>query len=407
MVYPPPISTRAFRLLPLAIMLFGAATGPLASSQESLEVNVMGEDVLAKGARLKLGPFEFHPYLAVEGQGNDNVLLSRNNAEDDIAVTYVPGVTVLTPMGNHSLALKYQLTYKDYMYLDRLDGSEHRAELEAKFDFKRVYLRFQDRFASLREPLDIQFTDMVRRLANDADAAVGVRLGRWTVELAAAHRFRDYRESDLNFLDYNEYRGTLEASYEFTQRTSVFVSGTYDRTIYVDDVMNDFYWVAGSVGMRGAITNKLTWEAAVGAAYVESLEDNQKFPGEDSSDVDVYARASLSWTPIPDRMTLTVSYDRTPAPSTVSSFMTYDRFSFRFKHFFTKAFSGTLDASYEMADRSSGPDLARWSYGVGLQYRIRDWIMIYARYSYARMDAKDNGPEYQNNIGAIGFLFAF
>ena len=367
----------------------------------------MGEDVLARGARLKLGPFEFHPYLAVEARANDNVLLSRSNAEDDIIAVYVPGVTVLTPLGNHSLSAKYQLAYKDYMFLDRLDGSEHRAELEAKLDFQRFYIKFDDRFAYLREPLDIQFTDIVKRLANDADAAFGLRLGKWTVELSAAHRFRNYMKEELDYLDYNEYRGTMETAFEFTPRTAVFARAVYDQTRYVENLMNDFAWMAGAVGMRGAISSKLTWEAAAGVSYVERIEDNADFPGEDSSDLDIYAKATLTWIPIPDRMTLSLSYERTPAPSTVSSFMTYDRLAFRFKHFFTKAFSTTLDASYEMAVRSYGPDLRRWGYGGGLQYRFRDWIMIYARYSYTRMDSKDDGPEYQNHVGSVGFLFAF
>jgi hypothetical protein len=245
------VPTRAIRgRLVAASMLLAAG---LASAQDSLRNSLAGDAAAAAQRRqmasqfytVKAGDFRLLVVPSVEMDYNDNVTLSKTDAQSDFILEPLLQLTGSYPVTQRNLlSLSVGVGYWDYLQHSTNNGLRLTSDSQLSFDMyiKDFRINFHDRF-SLTEDSSTEAavagTGLYGTFNNTAGFTTTWDLEDVVLTLGYDHHNSLSSSGQFNYLDRSSELPMARAGFKFNPQLTVGVEGTASFTTYDHAVLND------------------------------------------------------------------------------------------------------------------------------------------------------------------------
>lgn len=400
----------------IAAGLLAVAAASSARAESIPEINIAGEEVVAGGTNLRWRQWEFHPYLAVDGEYTDNLFYANRKRVDDFRLDVVPGVNINCPFGrNHSFKLDWQSKIFFYADQDNFNGHEQLGDAQLKLDYERYFFEFRDRYAYLQQVGDIEITNQLVRWANDASITAGARFERIDFSFGYIKEMRRWPKDENHDLDNTKDVGTATVNYKLTHSISLFGRGEYRRLDYDGDLDGNLTRRTDQnqqillVGAQGSWGPSVGWSAAVGSEHIRLRKRSRGLrpdEGETASD-HLLARAMVKWDARPERTTVQFEAGRGVRESTLADYSEDTSVSISVEHRWMERLKSRLALSHGYYNRAKGPDAK--TYGINLRtvYHFKRGTSFFLRWNYDNRDDIDSDSDtdyYRNTVTLGGIL---
>ncbi len=287
---------------------------------------------------------------------------------------------------------------------------------------------------------DIRYDDDFELAENDRKVFELVAGGEMAVtdksKVRASAGYLDYNYDDRAGDDYNRIHGTVGFAHTLTEKTDWTVSATY-TTFDRDRYDTNAYGVDGKIGLRTRSTDKLTFDASIGAEYFRDYKYNmyaadgtflgRKSKGDDETSF-VYDIGG-SWK-IDKRLSLRVSgrseyepsqdvYDNSLFENSISSVLTYtpgdhwkltagvsyERDEYNRKVARRTDLNGNPYSSVESGGSKRTDDEMR--YFATVAYAITRYCSVYANFRYTDISSSIDGYDYDRTRYGAGVTLKY
>lgn len=414
-------------------------------------------------ASVAFGQLEFHPYLNLEEEYDDNIYLVNDNEVDDWISIVEPGIELNYESRSVELTADYRLRYEFYSENDdnNIDQFEdvQRGEILARlFSGRPFTLEVSEQIA--REALDESdvnedYNDLVNRTTvyrTRVTPEYRWRLGR-TFSLLFGYDYERVDYATDAAYDSQEQTGRFSVQKELSSNTSV--TANYSYSIYEDDDDTDFDQQTYTLGLNQQLGRRVNLSVEGGVAMLEyesGLDYETSFWQVNAS---YGLTESLSLIAAYDQDFATTAQDGLTESSHGTAGLAYARNDltaslemfwnqldyldqprqeestgarFEIDLPLSSVFSTTLEADYERAtyDQSIRSNILgillglteadyqelaeeqvdSYGAGVALNYEFRR-ILASLGYRYRHSDSDRNRNDYDNNIATLRFTVAF
>lgn len=218
-----------WRVAACAGLVAGAGASAPAAESLTLSTNAVpppaaAAEILRQTSReagLRLGPFDLFPHAAAGATYDDNVLVSSQNAINDVVWSVSPGLTAA--LGDVSTAIAGPVT------IDRLRNL--------------LYYSLADESTKPRRFLGVDYTptvnfytkhDQLNNVDHAAQLSGGYNFSRLTSELDFDYRHGQYKDAGVgDLITLETWSASLRNRYDLSERSSVEVNGDYARYDYI------------------------------------------------------------------------------------------------------------------------------------------------------------------------------
>ncbi|MCK6470567.1 MAG: outer membrane beta-barrel protein [Planctomycetes bacterium] len=403
-------------LCALAAGLLALASAFGARAETIPEINIAGEEVVAGGTDLRWRQWEFHPYLAVDGEYTDNLFYANRKRVDDFRLDVVPGVNINCPFGrNHSFKLDWQSKIFFYADQDNFNGHEQLGDAQLKLDYERYFFEFRDRYAYLQQVGDIEITDQLIRWANDASITAGARFERIDFSFGYIKEMRRWPKDENHDLDNTKDIGTATINYKLTHSISLFGRGEYRRLDYDGDLDGNLVRRTDQnqqillVGAQGSWGPSVGWSAAVGSEHLRLRKRSRSLRPEEAETASdhLLARASLKWDARPERTSVQFEFGKGVRESTLADYSDDTSVTVAVEHRWMDRLKTRLALSHGFYNRAKGPDAKTYSVNLRTVYHFKRGTSFFLRWNYDNRDDIDSDTDtdyYRNTVTLGGIL---
>ncbi len=389
-------------------------------TQAEIGYNRPGEFRPESRRAFKAGDLLVYPYLQQRFGYNDNIFLEDGEddgdpATDDDEDEDIYSLTrfgllgrISFAQGDHNIELGGEASWNQFF--DESDDSYFEGTAGAAWNFRSgsVYGKIADRFERREDPIEIALSnDLFRRNINTANGILGVDFDSFNIEGEANWENNDFTDSSFEFLNRDEYWGSIRPGIYLNPDLRLFVEGVYgEREMDDDGGINNSYWVEGSVGVTGEIAEHLSGRVQAGVIH-ETFDDNGTLDDLDDDHDDAVAVAVVRYEASNDT-TVDTSFLRTQQFSVIGNYQVLNRADVTITHVLYPNLLGRVGGFAEHANVSNGNSIYRYGIGVGLKYRITSYLDLDADYSFKDREVVDTPfGDYTNNIVSVGATLQF
>lgn len=359
-----------------------------------------GLEVGPPGTGISQGSLVIHPRFKIQGEYDDNILLTDRNPKQDLIGVLVPGVGVEFPWEDNLFILDYQAELNYYRDYPNQNHQDHRLHgglslLAAPFSIKA-----EDTFLKTSSRDNTDYSNLVERIENTAKAAVIYLANKFQVQGGYENYLYRYQDRIYRPYDNTEHRGILTGYYQAAPKTKALLEYTYSRILYRDTDDRDGYYNEVRAGFIGEITSKLTGTAKIGYQERRYREDSI---WDDYRGIVGYALLEQVFSKEHD---LRLAWERTVQESTFSgnSYYLLNRawiyYSRQLDHKL-RGFIRLQYSNYRYPHFSPDLDGRRrdniWEPEVGIRYQIQSWLTAEFKYRYRNRDSNWPEKDYRNN----------
>lgn len=325
-------------------------------------------------------PIQICPELTVRGGYTDNVFRTEADAEGDTFVAIEPSLSVRTDGDAFNAEIGARGTFTRQQDLSRNDSDDYEGRAAGRVDITEdLSVSANGSFAQLHEARDdpdraSAALDVTEYTLGREHLAFEYRPVDWLFRLAGEARQVDYRDNgaiENDDRDRSEYELIARAGRNFGSGLTLFVEPTYNMRRY-RNTPDAAGTVRDSEGyaVRAGVTYDVTGVTFIelGGGYFEQRFDDPSFGNESGFSV----AGRVVWNPS-DPATLTLDVGRAVTESTLAGV------------------SAVVDT-----------DIA-----VGLDYEIRDRLLLTSGASYHNSDFGESGrvdDSYGARLGLIGLI---
>jgi hypothetical protein len=366
---------------------------------------------LNKENAINVGQARFKGAVTTSERFDDNIFLTPNDTRSDFITELNPQIFMDLPFGideRHSFKLLYDAKLGSYSNYTSQNYQDQ--ELTGLLNFKLPfgYFAIRDFFNKTSDRAGTEFTDLVRRTDNQADAFLGIEFNKLAEEFNYTHFTRHFDSRDFEAFNYKEDVGTSTTYYQLFPKTKALFEYNFGLLDYTTDNSRDGYFNQYRFGLKGDLTGKTIGILKFG------YQDRTYKTDERSGWNHFVAEAGLI-NQMSDRTKLTFRFLDTATESTYdnNNYYNSNSLSAELEQGITEHL--TFDALMGV-DRNLYPEVGTfvakkrkdtiWTGRVGLEYQAKDWVKAGVNYQYTK-DLSNVGPQdYTDNqiMASITFM---
>jgi Putative beta-barrel porin 2 len=412
----------------LSLVALSAGWAGSASAQGFRDYETIGrlEDERREPTVLSIEGHEFEPTLnyklfgvttphvvgAVGGGYDDNLLRADSDTPGvklrrELFGRAAAGVRLDTEIADHRIELGYVGRVTEYEGSGQFDTLEQLARGRFDFFFTDLELHADARWSRLAYPQSIQLVGIVNLDVYQADVWTEARLGRFGVRVGLEGSVRDYRDTELDFLDAD--RGAIKAQFYgriqpklrgLVEYNLALVTYRDGRATTVNDSLTHVLWV----GVDGELTPKITASLKVGYAYqdvrVNSNPDRREYRN-------VVAAGSVQWEPW-IATTFVLAYRRPLEGSTTSNYLISHEVEARAQQtLYDEKITLLASFIYTRSHVLPGENLNRIQARAEAGWKIRDWLSVRGSYAFVKLNSEFPDSDYAQHVVTISVGVGF
>ncbi len=217
-------------------------------------LQIAPEAARAEG-NIHIGQIKVHPFLTVSETFSDNIYFTSMQQVRDSFMTYMPGVKLQYPFGQHYAEAQYFAVAQRYRDNPGEDTTNHNANALVNFKFGHLFeAKLTDSFVKGHEGRAESATGFIQTYrTNSAAAAVTYHLAnRSKVEFDFGKTTWDYIQRESQFRNRDENLVTSYIYYRFLPKTSAFIE--------LDRKKAEFEFASTLNNETTALQTGLVWE---------------------------------------------------------------------------------------------------------------------------------------------------
>jgi len=345
----------------------------------------------------------FFPSVELAYQYDDNILRQENNEESDSIFLISPDLNWNWFMGKHRFSAQYVGAYASYDTSDNENFDDHAINADLLLDLTPKFnVDLQANYALGHESRGSAGVVVgVSAKPNEwkekrlfAQATYGRLIAKAQLQLDLEGRTLRYTNNNQESRDRDTDTATGRFFYRLGPKTSAILESTFRDIDYTNsgarnlDSQERFY----HIGVRWEATYKTTGELKLG----RFSKDFDSAAEEDGSGASV--EATVIWEPRTySRVTFTAA--RQPNESaTTDSFYISDFVSADWEHDFSSRTTFTANISDGQDEYTGTREDDLFNAGLGINYKLRRWLDIGARYSYSERESNAANASFEDNI---------
>jgi len=270
------------------------------------------------------------------------------------------------------------------------------------------YFAIRNFFNKTSDRAGTEFTSLIRRTDNQADALFGIEFNKLANEFNYTHYTRHFNSRDYVNFNYREDVGTSTTYYQLFPKTKALFEYNYGAIDYTTDNSRDGYFNQYRVGLKGNLTGKTI--GIIKAGY-----QDRKYKTNDKEGFSHFVAEVGVMSQLTDRTKLTLKFMDTAMESTYDNNNYYNNNSLTIE--LNQGLAGhlTLNALFGV-DRNLYPEVGTivakkrkdtiLTGGLGLEYQAKDWIKAGINYQYREDISNVDPQDYNQNqvMASITFM---
>ena len=369
------------------------------------------------GANLSAGGINFHPFINLGVEHDDNVF-DKPNREDDVIMSIGAGIILDRESGDNLFQAGYELLVLQYDENRDEDRTDHKLFANLHWGLAEGFtVKLNEQFVKTSGVEDNTGHDLLDQINNVAGVGLSFDRNRLNFEIAYLNVIDKY--DDLEEVDRMDQQITLTGGYYVQPKTKVLLEVAKGWIDYDERVLSDAEYYQVRVGVAGELTSKISGVAKIG---YQSRDYDENEP-DDFDGLVAYARLTAC---LSDRTELVLDAERDLVPSTFFDNAYYESTSvgLTLNQKIFDRLNASLSASYKENDYPSETtsqigSFTAWVFPFGfvdipinqtdkredeifgaraeLTYHLRDWASIAVAYDYKNSDSNFSEFEYDSN----------
>jgi opacity protein-like surface antigen len=371
---------------------------------------VLGNNLNKENA-INVGQARFKAAATVSERFDDNIFLTPSDKRSDYITELNPQIFMDLPFGideRHNFQLLYDVKLGSYSNYTNQNYQDQ--DLTGLLNFKLPfgYFAIRDFFNKTSDRAGTEFTNLVRRTDNQADALLGIEFNKLAEEFNYTSFTRHFDSRDYAAYNYKEDVGTSTTYYQLFPKTKALFEYNYGQIDYTTDNSRDGYFNQYRFGLKGDLTGKTIGIVKVG------YQDRTYKTGEKAGFDHFVAEAGLM-SQLTDRTKLTLRFLDTVTESVYDNNNYYNNNSLTIELEQGLAGHLTLNALAGV-DRNLYPEVGTivakkrkdtiWTGGLGLEYQVKNWVKAGLNYRYTQDMSNVNPQDYTDNqiMASVTFM---
>jgi len=372
---------------------------------------IIGED-LNKQLGTQVGPANLKGEITVSQGWDSNIFLTPDDEKSDTINVVSPKLFMDMPFGlggRHNLSLLYAAQLGSY--LDNSSQNYQNQEVTGLLNFKLPfgYFAIRDFFNKTSDRAGTEFTNLIRRTENQADALFGVEFNKLANEVDYTHFTRKFNSLDYQGYNYTEDIGTDTMYYQLFPKTKALLEYNYGVINYTKDNTRDGHFNQVRAGFKGDLTSK-----TIGIVKFGYQERKYKTSGGRKGFHNLVSELGLQ-SQLSERRVLRLRFSQTAVESIYDNNNYYYNNSLLMEFRQAMAHNLTLVALMG-ADRRLYPEIGTivpkkrrdtvWMGSLGLEYQAKEWVKGGLKYTYTEDRSNIAEQCYQDNavVASITFM---
>jgi len=359
---------------------------------------------------------DFYPAIEIQVADHDNVRRRPDIQEQDIRWVVNPSLAYRTNLGRHQFYVAYNGTFVFHQDLDQEDSQANTLNANLGLDLTRrwdlelfaaIGESFEERgisgsrdfsdlvnFGEDSGPEDIDFTRF------GADLVFGRKIGIVTGVVGFEHTETNFSNEDLiaGIDPQGRDRETdslhLDVDWRFASNTSVFGRIEFTETDFQSSFSDlDSEQVNFLIGLRLKATARLSGVVGLG-------QSDRDFEVENREDFDseiFYGNLAYAFNPF-SRLNLAISRAIEEPGDVESDFFVSDLIGLSWQHSITPRIDFNIYGKIIEDDYNSGRIDEFTDWGLGLDYRWRDWLGLGIYYGEVERESTLQGIDFEDNF---------
>lgn len=368
-----------------------------AFAQESREPEDDYEDFLGLGTK----QLQIRGGMRVETWFDDNILLTKNNEEDDIITVLAPSLNLRFDRNESWVSLDYRGRDRLFNSNSQLNGMEHYLDGVVHLKMGNLWIEATDNYEYRLDPFNtLQIVDKLKTLQNDAWLAAGLDWDRLDIEARVGLRRFEIFDPTFDVYDHRRLEGSGLVAIDLWTKTQGLVEvGFSDTTYDQDDTLDNFttLWVVG--GIRGEPTAKIRTTAKAGLVRVDN-DDTGIVVSDDHSGP--FVSIALDWEATTNGV-LKLEAQLKPVESIFTGVAIVTRFDAGYHHYFSERTKAHVTFYFETQEEVEGGE-DREALGVsgGFSHDVSRHFFIEAWGEFRTKESDNDTFEYDNVRGFAG-----
>ncbi len=368
---------------------------------------VLGQDLNKENA-INLGQARFKAAVTASERYDSNIFLTPNSTRSDFISELNPQVFMDLPFGideRHNFQVLYDARLGSYA--DHTNQNYQDQELTGLLNFKLPfgYFALRNFLNKTSDRAGTEFTSLIRRTENQADALFGIEFNKLANEFDYTHYTRHFNSRDYINYNYREDVGTSTTYYQLFPKTKALFEYNYGKIDYTTDNSRDGYFNQYRVGLKGDLTGKTIGIVKLG------YQDREYKTGERQAFNHFVAELGLI-SQLSERTKVTCKFLDTVMESTYENNNYYNNNSLTVQ--LDQGIIGNLSLNALFGvDRNLYPEAGITvpekrkdtilTTGFGLEYQVKDWVKAGLNYQY-REDISNIDPQDYNDNQVMASL---
>ncbi len=366
---------------------------------------------LNKENAVSLGQASFKAAMTVSERYDDNIFLTPNSKKSDYITEVNPQIFMDLPFGideRHAFQVLYDAKLGSYSNYTNQNYQDQAVTSLLNIKLPFGYFAIRDFFNKTSDRAGTEFTNLIRRTDNQADALLGIEFNKLANEFNYTHYSRHFNSRDYENYNYSEDIGTSTTYYQLFPKTKALFEYNYGVIDYTKDNSRDGYFNQYRFGLKGDLTGKTIGIVKVGYQDRKYKTGEKKEFNHFVSEIGLMSQLS-------DRTKLTLRYMNTAIESTYENNNYYNNNSLVME--LNQGLAGhlTLNALFGV-DRNLYPEVGTTvakkrkdtilTGGLGLEYQAKDWVKAGINYQYKEDISNVDPQDYTQNqiMASITFM---
>lgn len=230
-------------------------------------------------SNLKAGPVKIHPMLRTKATYDDNILLEKNDAREDVVYNIQPGAILELPINKHQIAAGYEADIEQFTkpVNGEQNNRNHNFFALADLHFNDLYVNVLEKYNYTSSRSGTTFTDRVPRTDQTVNPKIGYRWKRMVFETQYRNTIRNYRQSINDRLDFSLNEWTQVLYYDLFAKLKVFLEYQFAQIDYRKNSDRNGTFNQARVGLEGEIRPNLTAKVRVGPQFRDYKGKHEDF----------------------------------------------------------------------------------------------------------------------------------
>lgn len=370
---------------------------------------VLGKDLNKENA-ISLGQAQFKGAVAVSERFDDNIFLTPNTKRSDYINEVNPQIFMDLPFGideRHNFQVLYDAKLGSYLYHPNQNYQDQALTGLLNFKLPFGYFAIRNFLNKTSDRAGTEFTSLIRRTDNQADALFGIEFNKLANEFNYTHYTRHFNSLDYETYNYREDVGTSTTYYQLFPKTKALFEYNYGVIDYTSDNSRDGYFNQYRFGLKGDLTGKTIGIVKVGYQDRVYKTDERKGFNHFVSEIGLMSQLS-------DRTKLTFRFMDTAVESVYENNNYYNNNSLTLE--LNQGLAGHLTLNVLLGvDRNLYPEVGTTiakkrsdtilTGGLGLEYQVKDWVKAGLNYQYKEDISNVDPQDYNQNQVTVSITF--